>query len=681
MEVVKSVLHLYVLKINNKRDSYKIMPGEKFQLMIEAEDAFHQHVPAAITSAIVDEHVSQSVTLGKSGYWYLNVSNTSTPVVVYGKENERVSIVIYVVDSFADINLIVELQPCSKFGSGIFKYDSKTSSCTCNELLKAERIKCENTENGYKLSTTDHVWIGKSTTDELIVGTCIYDYCEPATEVNISDFDLQCAEGYNRKGFLCSTCKEGYSVVFGSNRCKQCSNSFFSLILAFGAAGIFLILLVSILNITLSEGYLNGVLFYSHIVNIFVNELFPPKKFKIIAIPMALLSLNLGFEVCFYNGMTSLTRVVLQFIFPAYLFILMGIIVLLARVSPFLNKIGFSAAKTFGTLLFVCYTSVLETSIEIFSFRYINTLNQSTFTRWHTDANIPYFRGLHGFFSFFSLLLILIYVVPLPLVLLFPSKAYQLKYIRRLKPIYDALWAPFKPKFRFWLGFRLGLRCIPFAFAYISIYYPMNLFILCIFLISLLSIQLTIRPFRGIVRNLVDSSLIINMIFLFAGAVFFNNRPRSGEKLDKETQDIILNRTYFSMAFVLLAYLQFSGVFIYHLQLQVPWFRKVFLKLWLKLKHTFLFRSLLKYLNRTRERDTIVGENYERGEIDGSDSYYLDISGDSNNHDPELPARVYQARRSGHHAVGMRRNVRRSVLSAPLLEEGSLQLTTATTAL
>ena len=667
------------LNIINKADTYKFMPGEAFLLMIEAQDEFHQRVPAAITSTIPIVPVNQSasqhcvrdqrVILGKSGYWYLNVKDGSTPIVVYGNENDRVSVVIYAVDSFAGVNLTVHLHLCDR----LLEHNSTTFSCTCSESLKAFNITCESTENGYTLSTPNYIWIGRNDVgDSIVVGKCIYDYCIPGDKkVNFSNYDSQCAMGYNRKGLLCSTCEDGYSVIFGSNRCKKCSNKFISLILAFGAAGILLILLISIFNITLSEGYLNGVLFYCHVVNVFATVLFPNARFSSVTIPMALLSLNLGFEVCFYDGMTSLMRVFLQLVFPAYLFILMGIIVLLARKSPYLNRIGFSAAKTFGTLLVVCYTCVLETNLEIFSYKNLETLDHNTFYRWNIDASVHYFHNWHGLLFFISVVLTFIYLVPLPLVLLFPSKAYQFKYIRRLKPIYDALWVPFKPKFRFWLGFRLALRVIPFAFVHVTRYYPINSFVLCIFSTCLLLLQLTIRPFKGTVKNLFDSSLIGNMVLLFAGVLFFSNTSNTVSSAKRA-----LDHTYFSMALVLLAYLQFLGVLIYHLQLRFSRFRKFLLKICLKIKGTFPFHSLGCF-NRNDETGTAgthLHDDNEREEIDGNDSYYFDIDGDSADRDPELPARLYQARRSDDHAL---RNVQQSVLSAPLLEEGSLQLASA----
>ena len=667
------------LTVGVDKEKYRVMPGEQFQLKVIAEDAFSQQVPGAITSAIVDapddqcrlNNTEQCALVGKSGYWYLNGDNASeTPVVVYGKENQTIPVVLYTVDSFADVKLTVELQHCSQHGG--FIYDDKKSSCVCSQLLKENKIDCNITEKGYRLFVPDRTWVGPvgKNLSELAVGICIFDYCRRGPKaVDTKAFDFQCAEGSHRTGILCSSCKAGYSLVLGSNRCMRCSGGYISLIIPFGAAGILLVVVVSILRISFSEGYLNGILFYCHIVNIFTCALAPRFRVNHAFIPIALLSLNLGFETCFYNGLSSLMRAFLRFIFPAYLFVLMGIIILLARVSRSLGSVEFSAAKTFSTLLFVCYTSVLEACIEILSFGYLNTLEGASFCYWHVDANVPCFQKWHGFLAFLSITLLLLYIVPLPFVLLFPSLAYRLKYVRNLKPIYDALWAPFKPKFRFWLGFRLLLRCVPFAFAYIVVEHPLNLFLLGAFLVSLLFIQLVIQPFKGTTRNIADSALILNVIFLVLGTLFFSNRiaVNSGTKLNtmQSAQD------YFSMSLVLLAYIQFLGVFIHHLQLRFPRFRQCLSSV------SKGFNPVLKYIAKTQEEDTPGREI----EMDDSDLFYHGMDFDGADRDPELPARLYLVRRPNRSAAARRPGVRQSELSAPLNEEGTLQLTETSTAL
>ena len=60
--------------------------------------------------------------------------------------------------------------------------------------------------------------------------------------------DVQCAN--NRAGVICGECAEGYSTIFGSLGCKKCTNTWLLLILAFAVAGILLVVLLFILNLT-----------------------------------------------------------------------------------------------------------------------------------------------------------------------------------------------------------------------------------------------------------------------------------------------------------------------------------------------------------------------------------------------------------------------------------------------
>ncbi len=101
------------------------------------------------------------------------------------------------------------------------------------------------------------------------------------------------------------------------------------LLIAFVAAGIVLALGISLLHITVTTGYLNAILFYCNLIGVYTSY-FAIVGSKPSVVPMSLVNLNLGIEVCFFDGMDALTRVSLQLVFPAYLFLLMGLIILLA---------------------------------------------------------------------------------------------------------------------------------------------------------------------------------------------------------------------------------------------------------------------------------------------------------------------------------------------------------------
>jgi len=160
---------------------------------------------------------------------------------------------------------------------------------------------------------------------------CIFDYCKTGTKsIKPGDFNSQCAEGYNRMGLLCGSCAENYSAVLGSNRCKKCEGYHFLLLLiAFAAAGVVLIAIVAFLKVSVSEGYLYGILFYSHIVVQCAYHLDPSNTSTFIL--TVFLTLSLGMEVCFYEEMDSLARTGLKFVFPLYIYSLIKMMVIFAR--------------------------------------------------------------------------------------------------------------------------------------------------------------------------------------------------------------------------------------------------------------------------------------------------------------------------------------------------------------
>ena len=96
---------------------------------------------------------------------------------------------------------------------------------------------------------------------------CPLLYCKSGNKtINIGDDpNKQCAS--NRTGILCGACMDNFSLAIGSSRCIECPNSHnVALLLAFGAAGVLLVLSILVLNLTVTQGLINGLIFYSNIV-------------------------------------------------------------------------------------------------------------------------------------------------------------------------------------------------------------------------------------------------------------------------------------------------------------------------------------------------------------------------------------------------------------------------------
>ena len=103
---------------------------------------------------------------------------------------------------------------------------------------------------------------------------CSLSYCLPYSEyVYLSTPDMQCQS--NRTGLLCGRCQNGVSTIFGSNQCKKCSNIFLLLLIPFIIAGILIIVLLFLLNLTVNNGLVNPYIMYFNIISINGALLFP----------------------------------------------------------------------------------------------------------------------------------------------------------------------------------------------------------------------------------------------------------------------------------------------------------------------------------------------------------------------------------------------------------------------
>ena len=221
------------------------------------------------------------------------------------------------------------------------------------------------------------------------------------TEIN---FDIQCDANMNRIGFLCSSCRAGYSAVLGSRACRQCFNLYILLFPVFIVIGILAIVIIRYLNITITAGFINGAIFYSNIVSFYGFTLVPGSTLTNGAIVLiSFPSLNLGFETCLHDNMSTLEKVWWQLSFPLYLFVLIGITSLLARTNllKFNQSTGFSTIQVFATLLILCYVSVLEVCIESIAFRRIFTIEGTHHVQWTSDALVQYFGPQHMYFLVF----------------------------------------------------------------------------------------------------------------------------------------------------------------------------------------------------------------------------------------------------------------------------------------
>ena len=274
-------IHLCVCKNNlpNCRGSrhynipYPVYPGELFQLPVPTVTVGQRHGTVFSTVRSTTGSIdSRPVNL--LDYQYLQYTSNICTKLYY---------TVFSLSQIVYIKLHPEGSPCSKYDDGPlyfsliinqscplgFNISTSARSCVCEPRLAKYTNSC-NITNGVGRITRGsgkQFWVGyDNSSHELILHSyCPFDYCVNDPKVfPLNNTDIQCA--YNRSGLLCGHCKEGYSLVLGSNQCRRCTSSHLALLILFTLMGVALVFLLLACKLTVATGTLSGLLFYANIV-------------------------------------------------------------------------------------------------------------------------------------------------------------------------------------------------------------------------------------------------------------------------------------------------------------------------------------------------------------------------------------------------------------------------------
>ena len=436
--------------------------------------------------------------------------------------------------------VIVNLLECDNLVG--FSLDNESKSCDCDPKLKERDMTCD--IDSRVITRQPPYWLSNYSNHLLLHDNCPYDYCKPdqvrivMTEPNVSE---QCA--FNRSGILCGSCREGFSQVFGSSRCFECSNDYLSLLIPFAIAGIVLVVFLFVLNLTVSIGTINGLIFYANIIKINETIFFPPGDNSFFRAFISWLNLDLGIETCFYDRMNSLGKTWLQFTFPFYLWIIVFVIIIMLRYSTRLTTLcGRHSVPVLATIFLLSFTKLLRTITAVFSF---TTLEYPSGRKavWLYDGNIRYASDRHLALFLFSLFFLLAIAIPYTLLILtvqilrkYSHKRF-LRWVNKFMPIFDAYLGPYKNKQGYWTGLLLLVRVILVAV------YTANVFgnsAINIFFVSILAIFLILLNLGqgGVYKNNIltalELSYIVNLALLAAAAALarqINGKTRTASCL------------------------------------------------------------------------------------------------------------------------------------------------------
>ena len=415
--------------------------------------------------------------------------------------------------------------------------------CECDDKLQNISKACEIQNHIGYIRREGTVWMGADTSDNntdvyYLHRYCPRDYCIPSqTSIALRYPDKQCSS--NRSGVLCGMCQPGYSLQLGGNKCIKCNSTYLALLIVFALLGILLVALIKILDLTVTSGAINGLIFYANVVwrnNAILFSLQDRQSVGhyIITVPIAWINLDFGIETCFSENLDQLTKTGLQFVFPVYIWCIAGLIIVISHYSTRATKLfGNNSVAVLATLFLLSYGKIFRNITDVFTFADVIDSNDTLRKVWSLDGNVRYgITPSHAVLIVVALLFLILFLLPFTFALLFvpflraKSHLRPLHWINALKPFFDTYYGPFKDKkqHQVWTGILLISRVvILIVFASTSTYSP-NASILLMTLISILLLMYSSMVsllYKNWSLSLVENLYILNLAMLGGTSLFY----------------------------------------------------------------------------------------------------------------------------------------------------------------
>ena len=511
-------------------------PGEKFsvRLAVVSTGPFYGAVPGIIDAEILDfnailEPSQKSQISNTSSCKVFNYTVHSSMI------DETVNVLITARNSISmTIDVYVHLMECP-LG---FPLSPTQGKCQCDPAAYNYDVECNINSHSFWRSANSRTWIGfidKSSNASSKPGVmyhpnCPIGYCS-RRDVNITSntSDNQCQP--HRTGLLCGECEEGYSLTLGNGKCAQCSNTHLLLILPLALSGLFLVAILFALNLTVTEGSINGLIFYANIIEMNHAVLLSGGTSYFHTF-LAWISLDIGISTCLFNGMDAYSEIWLQFVFPVYLWMIILVIILFYRKSPSLaNRLGGeNAVKVLATLLLLSYTKLQQTVVTILSFTTLEYPDGTVRHVWLYDANVEFFKGKHLYLGIAGILVLVFLIVPYTLCLAFfqqlqACSGHRLfQWVNKLKPVFDSYAGPYKDKYRFWTGMLLVARTLLLVFFTTNTEASIEFSSLIILVVSgFLLLANSNGAYKKLACNFLESFFYLQLVVFTGSLLYVNN--------------------------------------------------------------------------------------------------------------------------------------------------------------
>ena len=538
------------INCNQNIHTIKVMRGDPFSISIAAVDQVKHSVNATVRSSFQDltlpaKLASQSIDAMCSSLEY----QVSFP---------RMSTNRFVLTLYADgpcnnkgiskLTVYTEIRECH-CGPGFMPQNNTIRCvCGCDKLDKdfsSYINECDSSTDsvirqGFFWITYLHNISDENESHYLIIPYCPVDYCLPSSRrvaINLSlsnGSDAQCDN--NRSGLLCGSCRPDYSLSLGSSKCMKCPKIWYGNLIGItvGAffAGLILVALMLLLNLTVAIGTLNSIILYANIINTNRSVYFRQPSLVAASVLISWLNLEIGVDICFIEGMDMYAKMWIQLAFPLYIIIIVIVIILVSSCSSRFSKLigKRDPVATLATLILLSYTKLLQTIITTFSFVNLKYPNDTYMLYWFPDPSIG-FVNLRNDFKLGALIVLALIVLIATLLyttLIFawqclircPGQSKIFKWIRnqKLQAFIETYHTPYTAKYRYWTGLLLLVRTTVYfiAAAASSSEQPITalstvIILWCLFLYQMV---FAIRLYKSVLLNVVESAMYFNIAML-----------------------------------------------------------------------------------------------------------------------------------------------------------------------
>ena len=565
-----------ITRLADGKDSKQwILPGELFTIPVESINDLSKEISTVYHVSVINSagsHVSID-----SAYTY----TSNKMIKIFGMPGDSANIVLETMGIREIVfKLQVNIQQCPP---GYVHNNKKgNGQCICSATTEGNFSGiqfCD--EKNFRAMLFRGYWMGYDREsnnsrygkeENLVFSYCPRGQCElkvnkiyslPNT-TSITDLEnLIC--GSSRKGVLCSSCRENFTVHYNNDiyECKKAVDdckwgwSFYILSEIIPVTILFIIILI--FNIPLTNGAINGFIFFSQISDTMLIQgsgfvKFPTHaEYAMTVYKFITRVFNLNFfalnklSFCLWKSATTLDLLAFKYLTILYSLLLVLSIILiikycnvkyLYRILKKMNRGNKKSARGIvihgiSGFLILCYSECTRISLLLLTQVHLRTSSVEGINIKRTVAfyggEMIFFQGKHLAYALPALLILVVFCIIPPVILITYPLCYKVFALlgisesriskllctciplEKFKPFFDSFQSSYKDKFRFFSGLYFSYRfttLVAFAFvSELSVFYT----VVQVQFILISAAHAIASPYKKYKHNLLDTLLFSNI--------------------------------------------------------------------------------------------------------------------------------------------------------------------------